>query len=54
MSATGYRILGYTVWHAGKWYLARRLPSTRAMALSAAGAAAALGVAALLARRLGD
>jgi hypothetical protein len=54
MSATGYRLLGYTVWHGGKWYIARRLPSPRTVALSAAGAAGALGVAAALARRLGD
>ncbi len=54
MNGTGYRILGYAVWHGGKWYLARRLPSTRALALSAVGAVAAISVAALLARRLGS
>jgi hypothetical protein len=25
----GYRLLGYVVWRAGKWYLRRRLPSRR-------------------------
>jgi len=28
----GYRLLGYVVWRAGKWYLRRRLPSRRALA----------------------
>jgi hypothetical protein len=23
MNATGYKVLGYTVWHGGKWYLRR-------------------------------
>jgi hypothetical protein len=26
----GYRLLGFVVWHAGKWYVRRRLPSRRA------------------------
>ncbi len=54
MNATGYKILGYTVWHAGKWYASRRLPSSRALALSAASILGTLGAAALIARRLGD
>ena len=52
MSATGYRVLGFAVWHGGKWYLRRRLPSSRALAVSALTAAAAVGGAAILARRL--
>jgi hypothetical protein len=52
VNGTGYRILGYAVWHGGKWYLARRLPSPRALALSAATAASVLGAATVLARRL--
>jgi hypothetical protein len=54
MNGTGYRILGYAVWHGGKWYLARRLPRPRAIALSAFGLAGALSAAALIARQLGD
>jgi hypothetical protein len=54
MNGTGYRILGYAVWHGGKWYLARRLPSPRLLALSGAGALGALSAVALLARRLGS
>jgi hypothetical protein len=47
----GYKLLGYVVWRAGKWYLRRRLPRRRlaaggALALLAAGA----GVAALARR----
>lgn len=52
MNGTGYRILGYTAWHAGKWYLGRRLPSPRTLALSAATAVGALGAATVIARRL--
>ncbi|HEY1456906.1 MAG TPA: hypothetical protein VGF15_00180 [Solirubrobacteraceae bacterium] len=33
MNSTRYKILGYTVWHGGRWYLRRRylsrLPSRR-------------------------
>jgi hypothetical protein len=54
MNGTGYRILGYAVWHGGKWYLARRLPSSRALALSVASVVGALSAVAVLARRLGD
>jgi hypothetical protein len=30
----GYSLLGYAVWHGGKWYLRRRLPSPRSVAIS--------------------
>jgi hypothetical protein len=52
MNGTGYRILGYAAWHGGRWYLRQRLPSSRTMALSALSAVAALGGAAVLAKRL--
>ena len=42
MSANGYRMLGFVVWHAGRWYLRRRLPSARKV-LGAALLAGALG-----------
>lgn len=33
MNSTGYKLLGYAVWHGGRWYLRRRylskLPSRR-------------------------
>lgn len=51
MTGTAYKLLGYTVWHAGKWYLGRRLPSARALALSALAAAGALSAVAVIGRR---
>jgi hypothetical protein len=48
MNGNGYKLLGYVVWRGGKWYLRRRLPSTRVLAAAAlTGGAAAV----LLARR---
>jgi hypothetical protein len=52
MNGTAYKLLGYTVWHGGKWYLNRRLPSTRALALSGIATAGALSALAVLGRRL--
>jgi hypothetical protein len=49
MHGNGYKLLGYVVWHGGKWYLRRRLPSTRVLATAAAGVTGA--AVALLARR---
>jgi hypothetical protein len=45
----GYKILGFAVWHGGKWYVKRRLGvlgSRKALAAGAVGA----GVAVLVAR----
>jgi hypothetical protein len=42
MSGNGYKLLGYAVWHGGKWYLRRRLPSPRILAIS--GLAAGVGL----------
>jgi hypothetical protein len=42
MSGNAYKLLGYAVWHGGKWYLRRRLPSPRKIAIS--GLAAAVGL----------
>jgi hypothetical protein len=47
-----YRLLGYLVWQGGKWYLRRRLPSRRKLALTSAGALGTLTAAAVLAKRL--
>ncbi|HEY4896906.1 MAG TPA: hypothetical protein VII01_12540 [Solirubrobacteraceae bacterium] len=52
MNGTGYKILGFAVWQGGKWYLRKRLPSSRALAVSVLSALAAVGGAAILARRL--
>lgn len=51
MNGNGYKLLGYVVWHGGKWYVRRRLPSGRASALAAGATLSALAAAALLARR---
>jgi hypothetical protein len=50
----GYKLLGYVVWRAGKWYLRRRLPSRRAAARAGAAALAGLVAAVLVVRRLTD
>jgi hypothetical protein len=51
VNATGYKLLGLAVWRGGKWYLRKRLPSRRTLALVSAGGLSALGAAAALARR---
>jgi hypothetical protein len=51
MNGNGYRLLGYAVWHGGKWYLRRRLPSARTLALGGVLVCAALTAAAAAARR---
>jgi hypothetical protein len=50
----GYKLLGYVVWRAGKWYLRRRLPSRRVAAWGAVGVLSAGVAAALVVRRLTD
>ena len=51
MNATGYKVVGYLIWKGGKWYLRRRLPPARTLALGGVAAAGALTAAVLLARR---
>jgi hypothetical protein len=50
MRGNGYKLLGYVVWHGGKWYLRRRLPSARVLATAAVAVTGAAAVA-LLVRR---
>ncbi|HXR28418.1 MAG TPA: hypothetical protein VN772_02485 [Solirubrobacteraceae bacterium] len=52
MSANGYRLLGFVVWHGARWYLRGRLPSARAL-LAGTVLLAALGGALAMARRAG-
>jgi hypothetical protein len=52
MNATTYKLLGYAVWHGGKWYLGRRLPSARSLALSSLATVGALGALAVIGRRV--
>ncbi|MCW3018452.1 MAG: hypothetical protein JWN10_760 [Solirubrobacterales bacterium] len=52
LNDTRYGLLGYVVWQGGKWYLRRRMPSKRTLALAGAGALGTLTAGAALARRL--
>ncbi len=52
MSRNGYTLLGALVWRGGKWYLRKRLPSRRTVAVTGLGAVAAVAATVLLARRL--
>ena len=54
VNGNGYKLLGYAVWRGGKWYLRRRLPSTRTLATAGVGGLSVLAVGVLLARRLGS
>jgi hypothetical protein len=51
MSSHAYRLLGFAVWHGGKWYLRQRLPSRRALLLTGLAGAGAVTAAAVLVRR---
>ena len=51
MDGNGYKLLGYAVWRAGKWYLRRRLPSARTLAFSAVAAGVGLTVTVVVAKR---
>jgi hypothetical protein len=52
MAGNRYTLLGHLAWQGGKWYLRKRLPSARKLALGGAGGLAAVLVAAVLAKRL--
>jgi hypothetical protein len=51
VSNGAYKLLGFLVWNGGKWYLRRRLPSPRRVAIGGLLAGGALTAAALLAWR---
>ena len=53
VNSTRYTILGYAVWHGGKWYLRRRLPSARKLQLTGLATVATLTGAVALAKRAG-
>jgi hypothetical protein len=48
------KLVGLLLWRGAKWYVRRRLPSTRKMAGAGLAGLTALVVIGLLARRLGD
>jgi hypothetical protein len=55
MNGSAYKLLGYAVWHGGKWYVRRRyldrLPSARVAAVTGLAALAATAAAVTFARR---
>jgi hypothetical protein len=52
MSANAYKLLGFVVWRGGKWYLRKRLPSPRTVALAAAASVSGAAAVTLIARRI--
>jgi hypothetical protein len=54
VNRNGERLVWYLLWRGGKWYLRRKLPPNRTLALGGLAGVSALIVAALLARRLGN
>jgi hypothetical protein len=53
MNGNGYKLIGFLVWRGGKWYVRRRLPSTRAIAACALAGLSVLLAGTLIARRAG-
>jgi hypothetical protein len=51
MNGNGYKLLGYVVWHGGKWYLRRRLPSFARSAAVGVATLCVAGAAVAIARR---
>jgi hypothetical protein len=51
MGGNGYRLLGFVVWKAGRWYLRRRVRSVRVIVRGGVIAAVGLAAARALARR---
>jgi hypothetical protein len=52
MSSTVYRLVGFVVWRAVKWYLHEKLPSRRTIAVSIVAVLAGVATAGALLRRL--
>ncbi len=52
MDTSFNRLLGVAIWRAAKWYLRRRLPSGRSLALAGAGLVATLAAALAVGRRV--
>jgi hypothetical protein len=47
----GYKVLGYVVWHGGKWYVRRRMPESSPKIALAVIAGATLAGGAVVAQR---
>jgi hypothetical protein len=53
MSSNTERLVGIAVWHGGKWYLRRRLPSSRRILMAGLLTAAGITALAAIAKRAG-
>jgi hypothetical protein len=51
MNGNGYKLLGFIVWRGARWYVRKRLPSARRLALLAVGGLAAAAAAGAIAKR---
>jgi hypothetical protein len=51
MSSQAYRLLGFAVWHAGKWYVRRRVRAPRALLLKGLAGTGAVALVAVIVRR---
>ena len=54
MNANAYRLLGFAAWNGGKWYLRRRLPSARKLAIGGLLTGGGLLAVAVAAKRFGN
>jgi len=52
VNANGYKLFRYVAWQGGKWYLRRKLPSRRTVAVAGLAAFSLLLAATLIGRRL--
>lgn len=51
IAVMGYKILGFAVWQASKWYVRRKMPGTRGKLAIAAASAAVVGGVVVLSRQ---
>jgi hypothetical protein len=52
MNGNAYRVLGYVVWRGAKWYMRKRLPSRRSLALGGLATVGTLGATVVVFRRI--
>lgn len=52
MSGNGYKLLGFVVWRGARWYLRKRLPSPRKIALATGAGVTGVVAAVVIAKRV--